>query len=43
MLNTHPPTGDRLSKLADSMDGRLDDYATGRSNPERFGQVAAGR
>ena len=43
MLNTHPPTADRLETLARKMDGRLDDYASGAANTERFRQVAATR
>ncbi len=42
LLNTHPPTGERLIRLADSMDGRLDTYARGRKNPKRFRQVIVG-
>ncbi len=41
LLKTHPPTGDRLSQLADKMDGRLDKYASGRVNGTRFRQVVA--
>jgi predicted Zn-dependent protease len=41
MLNTHPPTGDRLTQLADRIDGHLDYYATGQANPKRFQQVSA--
>ena len=40
MLNTHPPIDDRLSRLAEQMDGRLDSFASGRTNPERFRHVA---
>ena len=43
MLNTHPPTGERLSILAEKMDGKLDDYAAGRSNRQRFDSIAAGK
>ncbi len=43
LLKTHPPTGERLSRLASKMDGRLDEYASGRSNAERFRQIAAGQ
>lgn len=41
LINTHPPTGDRLQRLAESMDGRLEYYAAGRSNLKRFLQVSA--
>ena len=40
MMNTHPPTADRLEKLAHKMDGKLDFYASGRSNARRFQQVS---
>lgn len=40
MLNTHPPINDRLTRLADQMDGQLDSFASGRTNPERFRHVA---
>jgi len=40
MLNTHPPIEDRLSRLAEQMDGELDSFASGRTNPERFRHVA---
>lgn len=43
LLNTHPSTADRLSQLADGMDGRLDRYAAGQSNAQRFAQVSATR
>lgn len=36
MLKTHPPTGDRLEKLASLMDGELDKYASGKTNSSRF-------
>lgn len=36
MLKTHPPTGDRLEKLAKLMDGTLDEYANGKVNSSRF-------
>ncbi|MCP4186802.1 MAG: M48 family metalloprotease [Gammaproteobacteria bacterium] len=42
MLNTHPPTAKRLNKLAELMDGRLDKYATGQINAERFVAIASG-
>jgi predicted Zn-dependent protease len=41
LINTHPPTGERLMRLAESMDGRLDYYAGGQSNLQRFLQVAS--
>jgi len=41
MMNTHPPTADRLDTLARKMDGRLDSYAPGVDNAGRFRQVAA--
>ena len=41
LLKTHPPTGERLSRLASKMDGRLDEYAMGRSNTERFRRMIA--
>lgn len=40
MLNTHPPIDDRLNRLAVQMDGQLDSFAAGRTNPERFRHVA---
>ncbi len=40
MLNTHPPIGDRLGRLAEQMDGQLDSFAAGRTNHERFRRVA---
>ncbi|MFV2031407.1 MAG: hypothetical protein ACC663_02830 [Gammaproteobacteria bacterium] len=40
MLKTHPPIADRLNKLANTMDGKLDEYASGRSNPTRFLKLA---
>ena len=40
MLNTHPPISDRLSRLAEQMDGQLDSFAAGRTNHERFRRVA---
>jgi hypothetical protein len=40
MLNTHPPINDRLTRLAEQMDGQLDSFASGRTNPERFRHVA---
>lgn len=43
MLNTHPPTGERLQRLAENMDGRLDAYAAGQSNLKRFDTISARR
>jgi len=43
MLNTHPPTADRLQRLARNMDGRLDAYAAGQSNLQRFVSISAAR
>lgn len=40
MLNTHPPTGDRLDRLATAMDDRLDEYAGGQRNADRFEQIS---
>jgi predicted Zn-dependent protease len=40
MLNTHPPINDRLTRLAEQMDGQLDSFAMGRTNHERFRRVA---
>ncbi len=39
LLNTHPPTDERLTRLAKRMDGRMDDYASGRVNKQRFRSV----
>lgn len=36
LLNTHPPTAERLGKLAKLMDGKLDRYADGQSNSARL-------
>ncbi|MGD2171958.1 MAG: M48 family metalloprotease [Gammaproteobacteria bacterium] len=41
LINTHPPTEERLSRLADGMEGRLDYYASGQSNLKRFLEVAS--
>jgi predicted Zn-dependent protease len=41
LMNTHPPTGDRLDTLARKMDGRLDSYASGVDNADRFRKVMA--
>ena len=38
-MKTHPPLDQRLLRLADNMDGRLDQYATGRTNDERFQRI----
>jgi len=40
MLNTHPPTGKRLKKLAKLMDGILDEYAQGQVNAARFTAIS---
>ena len=40
-MNTHPSTGDRLDTLARKMDGRLDSYASGVDNADRFRKVMA--
>lgn len=42
LLKTHPPADERLNLLAESMDGRLDTYASGQSNLRRFQRIAAG-
>jgi len=39
MINTHPPTGDRLEKLAREMDGKLDQFAQGWVNSGRFQKI----
>ncbi len=41
MLNTHPPTGERLTRLARKMDDKMDDYAAGQANLRRFQRIAA--
>ena len=41
LMNTHPPTGERVDTLARKMDGRLDSYAAGVDNAVRFRKVAA--
>ena len=41
LLKTHPPTGERLEKLAKLMDGRLDKYASGKTNNSRFVAVSS--
>ena len=40
-LNTHPPVDERLRQLAESMDGRLDRYASGQTNLRRFQRISA--
>ncbi len=41
-MKTHPPLDRRLLRLADNMDGRLDKYAAGRTNDQRFRRILAG-
>lgn len=41
LLKTHPPTGERLDRLAVGMDGVLDSFASGRVNRDRFRQIAS--
>ena len=41
MMNTHPPTAERLDTLARNMDDRLDSYAPGVDNAGRFRKVVA--
>jgi len=41
LMNTHPPTAERLDTLAIKMDGRLDSYASGVDNADRFRKVMA--
>lgn len=41
LMNTHPPSGERLDTLAEKMDGKLDSYATGVDNASRFSKVAS--
>lgn len=43
MLNTPTPTADRLDKLAKNMDGRMEQYASGQINGERFQQATGHR
>jgi len=43
LMNTHPPITDRLEALARKMDGRLDSYARGVDNADRFRRVASSR
>ena len=40
LMKTHPPIAERLDKLARKMDGKLDSYASGQLNADRFRQVA---
>ena len=40
LLKTHPPTAERLDRLARTMDGNLDRFADGQVNSARFLQVA---
>lgn len=41
LLKTHPPTGERLIKLAKLMDGELDQFATGKANSNRFVAISS--
>jgi predicted Zn-dependent protease len=41
LMNTHPPITDRLETLARKMDGRLDSYARGVDNADRFRRIAS--
>ena len=41
MMNTHPPTAERLDTLARKMDDKLDSYAPGVDNAGRFRKVVA--
>ena len=43
MLNTHPPTADRLGRLAARMDEKMEKYAAGQINSERFLQTTTNR
>jgi len=43
MLNTPPPTADRLDKLAKNMDGRMEQYASGQIDGECLQQAASHR
>ena len=43
LMNTHPPTTERLETLARKMDGKLDSYARGVDNADRFRRIAASR
>jgi predicted Zn-dependent protease len=42
MMNTHPPTADRLTLLADQMDGQMNPYSLGKINQDRFQKVSVG-
>jgi predicted Zn-dependent protease len=39
MLKTHPPTAERLDRMANAMDGKLEQYADGQINSARFLEV----
>ncbi|MEM7563507.1 MAG: M48 family metalloprotease, partial [Pseudomonadota bacterium] len=41
LMKTHPPTADRLSRLAKKMEGRMDQFASGESNPDRFREMSS--
>ncbi len=41
LLKTHPPTAERLDRLAVGMDGVLDSFASGGINRERFRQIGS--
>ena len=43
MLNTHPATADRLVRLAARMDEKMEKYASGQINSERFLQTTTNR
>jgi hypothetical protein len=43
LMNIHPPITVRLETLARKMDGRLDSYARGVDNADRFRRIAASR
>ena len=43
LMNTHPLTTDQAETLARKMDGRLDSYARGVDNADRFRRIAASR
>lgn len=42
MMNTHPPTAERLTLLADQMDGQMNPYSLGQINQQRFQKVSVG-
>lgn len=42
LLNSHPATGERLNRLAQGMNGRLDSFAGGQKNLRRFRRIAGG-